>query len=118
VNYPYWAAIALLMLGLFTMIAHRNLLKKAVGMTIFQTAIILLFLVMSVKRDADLPIVPAGPIEAAGYVNPLPHALMLTAIVVMVATSGVAFALAIRIHRRYGSLEEDVVAERAAGGAG
>ena len=113
-NYPYWAAIGLLMLGLYVMIGHRNLLKKLVGMTIFQTAVILFFLVMSIKRDATLPIVPPGVIDPRAYMNPLPHALMLTAIVVMVATSGVAFAIAIRLYRAYGSLEEDVIAERAA----
>jgi multicomponent Na+:H+ antiporter subunit C len=114
VSYPYWVAIGLLMLGLYTMIAHRNLLKKAVGMTVFQTAIILFFLLMSVKRDATLPIVPAGAVAPADFMNPLPHALMLTAIVVMVATSGVALAILIRLYAVYGSLEEDVVAGRVA----
>lgn len=109
-NYPYWVALALLMLGLYTMIAHRNLLKKAVGMTIFQTAIILFFLLLAVKREGSLPIVAAGAVEPAGFMNPLPHALMLTAIVVMVATSGVAMAILIRLYARYGSLEEDVIA--------
>ena len=113
-NYPYWVAIALLMLGLYTMIAHRNLMKKVVGMTIFQTAIILFFLVMSIKRGATLPIVSAGAVRAQDFMNPLPHALMLTAIVVMVATSGVAFAILVRFHARYGTLEEDVLAERMA----
>ncbi len=113
-NYPYWVAIALLMLGLYTMIAHRNLMKKVVGMTIFQTAIILFFLVTSIKRGATLPIVSAGAVRAQDFMNPLPHALMLTAIVVMVATSGVAFAILVRLHARYGTLEEDVLAERMA----
>lgn len=110
-KYPYVAAVALLMLGLYTMIAHRNLLKKLVGMTIFQTAIILFFLLTSVKREATLPILEtAGPAVAATFMNPLPHALMLTAIVVMVATSGVALAILVRLYARYGSLEEDVIA--------
>ena len=113
-NYPYWVAIALLMLGLYTMIAHRNLMKKVVGMTIFQTAIILFFLVTSTKRGATLPIVYPGAGRAEDFMNPLPHALMLTAIVVMVATSGVAFAILIRLHARYGTLEEDVLADRMA----
>ena len=113
-NYPYWVAIALLMLGLYTMIAHRNLMKKVVGMTIFQTAIILFFLVLSIKRGATLPVVPPGAVRAEDFMNPLPHALMLTAIVVMVATSGVAFAILIRLYARYGTLEEDALAERMA----
>ena len=113
-NYPYWVAIALLMLGLYTMIGHRNLMKKVVGMSIFQTAIILFFLVLSIKRGASVPIVPPGAIDPRDFVNPLPHALMLTAIVVMVATSGVALAILIRLHTRYGTLEEDALAERIA----
>jgi multicomponent Na+:H+ antiporter subunit C len=113
-NAPYWLAIGLMMLGLYTMMAHRNLMKKAIGMTIFQTAIILFFLLMSVKGRATLPIVPPGPVDAAAFMNPLPHALMLTAIVVMVATSGVALAILIRLHDRYDSLEEDVIAAQVA----
>jgi multicomponent Na+:H+ antiporter subunit C len=114
VNYPYWVAVALLMLGLYTMIAHRNLMKKVIGMTIFQTAIILFFLVLATKRDAALPIVPPGAVDPRAFMNPLPHALMLTAIVVMIATTGVALAILIRLHTLYGTLEEDVLAERTA----
>jgi multicomponent Na+:H+ antiporter subunit C len=109
VNYPYWVAIGLLMVGLYTMIAQRNLVKKLIGMTIFQTAIILFFLLLSVKRHATLPIVVAGLAEPARYMNPLPHVLMLTAIVVAVATSGMALAIVVRLHAHYGSVEEDVV---------
>jgi multicomponent Na+:H+ antiporter subunit C len=105
-------AVALLMIGLYTMIAHRNLLKKLVGMTIFQTAIMLFFLLTSVKRNGTLPIVPRGAPDPSPYMNPLPHALILTAIVVMVATTGVALAMLIRLYAAYGSLEEDVIAER------
>jgi multicomponent Na+:H+ antiporter subunit C len=114
VNWPYIAAVVLLMVGLYTMIAHRNLLKKLVGMTIFQTAIMLFFLLTSAKRHGTLPIVPAGPVDPTPYMNPLPHALMLTAIVVMVATTGVALAILIRLYAAYGSLEEDVIAARVA----
>jgi multicomponent Na+:H+ antiporter subunit C len=102
-------------LGLHTMMAHRNLLKKTVGMTIFQTAIILFFLVISIKHGATLPIVRAGVSDPAAYMNPLPHALMLTAIVVMVATSGVALAILVRLYARYGTLEEDAIAQQIAG---
>jgi multicomponent Na+:H+ antiporter subunit C len=115
-NYPYWVAVGLLMTGLYTMIAHRNLMKKLVGMTIFQTAIILFFLLTSVKRGGDLPIVGGGTIDPRAFMNPLPHALMLTAIVVMVATTGVALAILIRLHAAYGSLEEDTIAARIGAG--
>lgn len=111
-NYPYWVAVALLMLGLYVMVAQGNLLKKLVGMNIFQTAIILFFLLLSVKRHATLPIVPETVGDVQGFMNPLPHALMLTAIVVMVATTGVALAILVRLHTAYGSLEERVIAER------
>jgi multicomponent Na+:H+ antiporter subunit C len=110
VSYPYWVAVGLLMLGLYTMIAQRNLVKKLVGMTIFQTAIILFFLLLSVKRDGTLPVVLPGPVDPARYMNPLPHVLMLTAIVVAVATSGMALAIVVRLYARYGSVEEDVIA--------
>ena len=110
-NYAYWVAIGLLMVGLYTMVAQRNLVKKLIGMTIFQTAIILFFLLLSVKRGATLPIVEPGLLDPARYMNPLPHVLMLTAIVVAVATSGMALAIVVRLHARYGSVEEDVIAE-------
>jgi multicomponent Na+:H+ antiporter subunit C len=115
-GWPYWVAVGLLMLGLFTATAHRNLLKKLVGTAIFQTAIILYFLLTSVKRDGTLPIVEAGRAGAAAYMNPLPHALMLTAIVVAVATTGVAVAILLRLHAAYGTLEEDEVLARARAG--
>jgi len=110
----YLVAFGLLALGIFALIAHGNLMKKVIGLTIFQTAVILFFVATSAKWRATLPIVPeagaAGP--AAGYMNPLPHALMLTAIVVMVATLGVALALLVQLHRRYGSFEEDDLLDR------
>jgi multicomponent Na+:H+ antiporter subunit C len=111
VNYAYWVAIGLLMVGLYTMVAQRNLVKKLIGMTIFQTAIILFFLLLSVKRGATLPILEPGLLDPARYMNPLPHVLMLTAIVVAVATSGMALAIVVRLQARYGSVEEDVIAE-------
>jgi len=110
----YWVAIGLLMVGLYTMIAQRNLVKKLVGMTIFQTAIILFWLLLGIKRGATLPIIEPGVLDPARYMNPLPHVLMLTAIVVAVATSGMALAVVVRLYARYGSVEEDVVAARIA----
>jgi multicomponent Na+:H+ antiporter subunit C len=110
----YWVYIALMLIGFYVMITHGNLMKKVIGMNIFQTAIILFFLSSSAKREATLPIVPhaSGALVAEGYMNPLPHALMLTAIVVMVATLGVALAVLLRIYRTYRSFEEDVILDR------
>lgn len=111
----YWVAIALVAIGLYATIAHGNLLKKLVGLTIFQTAVILFFVAGSAKWGAGIPVVdPArGAPAPEQYMNPLPHALMLTAIVVMVATLGVGLALLVRLYRRYGSFEEDAILDRA-----
>jgi multicomponent Na+:H+ antiporter subunit C len=103
-----------MMIGFYAMIAKRNLVKKLVGMNIFQTAIILYFVsIASKKGGATIPIIQKaqGAINPAQYVNPLPHVLMLTAIVVMVSTFGVALALIIMIYRKYRTLEEDEILE-------
>jgi len=112
-KYNYWLYVVLMMIGLYAMIAKNNLIKKLVGMNIFQTAIILFYVSIGYKRDATLPIIEnvhgghSSVIHAIDYINPLPHVLMLTAIVVSVATFGVAMALAVRIYQRYQTLEED-----------
>ena len=117
-KYNYWIYIALMMIGLYAMIAKNNLVKKIVGMNILQTAIILFYVSIGAKRGSTIPIlehahgVAADVVRAADYVNPLPHVLMLTAIVVAVATLGVALALAKKVYDRYGTLEEDEILAR------
>lgn len=117
-KYNYWIYITLMMIGLYAIIAKNNLVKKIVGMNIFQTAIILFYVSIGAKRGATIPIIEhahvGGPgsshvINAARYINPLPHVLMLTAIVVAVATLGLALALAIKVYNRYQTLEEDEI---------
>jgi multicomponent Na+:H+ antiporter subunit C len=115
-KYNYWMYIILMMIGFYAMIAKKNLVKKVVGMNIFQTAIILFFIsTASKKGGATIPIIQHGHGEAADiihtaqYVNPLPHVLMLTAIVVMVSTFGVAIALLIMLYKKYNTLEEDEI---------
>lgn len=109
----YWMTIALMMVGLYAMIAKQNLVKKIIGMNILQTAVILFFITIGAKRDATIPIVTHDPhshgqvVLAVDYINPLPHVLMLTAIVVAVSTLGVALSLAIRIYHQYHSLDEN-----------
>ena len=104
---------ALLVIGLYGMVAKRNLLKKVIGMNIFQTAIFLFFIQGGAKPGATVPIWdPRIATGASSYINPLPHVLILTAIVVGVATTGVALALLITIFRHYGSLEEPTILER------
>ncbi|AJF05345.1 cation:proton antiporter subunit C [Geoalkalibacter subterraneus] len=116
-KYNYWIYVVLMMIGFYAMIGKNNLVKKLLGMNIFQTAIILFFVSTGVKRDAGVAIVDKYEVlkhgvDASTVVNPLPHVLMLTAIVVSVSVTGVALALLIRIHRRYGSLEEDEILEK------
>ena len=113
------AYVILMMIGFYAMTGKTNLVKKLVGLNIFQWSIILFIVSLSAKRDATIPIVLAGHdhvtgpvLDAADYVNPLPHVLMLTAIVVGVAITGVALALLLRIHRQYGTLEEDELRDR------
>jgi multicomponent Na+:H+ antiporter subunit C len=112
-KYNYWIYIVLMMIGFYAMIAKKNLIKKLVGMNIFQTAIILFFVSTASKKGATIPILQKGQdmIDPAQYMNPLPHVLMLTAIVVMVSTFGVALALAIIIYKKYHTLEEDEIIE-------
>ncbi len=112
--------IVLMMIGFYAMTGKSNLVKKLVGMNIFQWSIILFVVSLSAKRDASIPIVldghdggAAAPVlDAARYANPLPQVLMLTAIVVGVAITGVALALLLRIHRQFGTLEENELLER------
>ncbi len=116
-KYNYWIYIILMMIGFYAMIGKRNLVKKIIGMNIFQTAIILFFISTAAKKGGTLPIIEHAhghehAIQATAYINPLPHVLMLTAIVVMVSTLGVALAIAIVIYRRYNSIEEDEILEQ------
>jgi len=106
--------IILFLLGLTIMVTHHNLIKKLMGMYLVQTSIILFFVTIGAKFGSTIPILisTTGPIDPDRYANPLPHALVLTAIVVGVSTLGVSLGLAIAIYRRYGSLEEDEILKR------
>jgi len=117
-HYNYWTYIGLMMIGIYAMMAKKNLIKKIIGMNIFQSAIIFFYISTSVKKGGvTVPILKHAHGDGHGshlvdvieYANPLPHVLMLTAIVVMVATLGVALAVAIMIYRKYHTLEEDEI---------
>lgn len=115
-KYNYWIYIVLMMIGFYAMIVKTNLVKKIIGMNIFQTAIILFYISTGYKiGNATIPILTDAQahgheaIVVNGVINPLPHVLMLTAIVVMVATLGVALAIVIHIYRRYNTLNEDEI---------
>jgi multicomponent Na+:H+ antiporter subunit C len=148
-RFNYWIYVILMMIGLWGMISKNNLIKKLIGMSIFQTAIILFYVSIAVKSEtANIPILPhhghdfSPKVALAhadspyheedhddhnghhthvetpkvpdpdGYANPLPHVLMLTAIVVGVATLGLALAITQKIYREYGTLEEDELLEK------
>ncbi len=102
-HYPYWVSIVLMMLGFYIVIARGNLVKKLVGLNIFQTAVFLLYIAFGKIWGGTPPIIEEG---WTVYSNPLPHVLILTAIVVSVATTAVGLGLVVRIKRAYGSAEE------------
>jgi multicomponent Na+:H+ antiporter subunit C len=112
-RFPYWAVAILLVIGLYGMIGKRSLVKKIIGLNVFQSAIILFFIAGSLREGGTVPILMGlhGGTHAnpSDFVNPLPHVLMLTAIVVGVAITGVALAFLVRIYREYGSLDEAVL---------
>ena len=110
----YWFSTTLFLIGLYGMLAGPHLVRKLMAMNVMQVGVITFFIAMSAKSGATAPIaIEYGPpLVAEAYINPLPHAMMLTAIVVSVSTTGVALALLIRIHRRYGTLEESELLDR------
>jgi multicomponent Na+:H+ antiporter subunit C len=95
------------MLGPYGMIFGKNFMKKLMAMNIMQISVIIFFLAIGQKADATIPIEVAGLLGIESYINPLPHALMLTAIVVSLATTGVALAILTLIQSNYKTLEED-----------
>ena len=97
-------AVILMMLGFYSVIASPNLIKKLIGVAIFQTSVLLIYISAAYVSDARFPILKDGVEQ---YVNPLPHVLMLTAIVVGIATLSVGLALVVRIKEAYGSIDED-----------
>ncbi len=102
----YWAFIFLMMVGFYILISQGNLIKKLVGLNIFQTSVFILYISMGKVRGGTAPILTEGdPV----YSNPLPHVLILTAIVVGVATLALGLSLVVRIHETYGTVEEDEI---------
>jgi len=107
-KYNYWIYITLMMIGFYAMIAKENLIKKIIGMNIFQTAVFLFYISIAKVKGGTAPIEWH---HAHIYDNPLPHTLMLTGIVVSVSTTAVALAIIIKIYRAYGTIEEDKILE-------
>jgi len=104
--YNYWVVIVLMMAGLYILIARYNLVKKMIGLSVFQTSIFYLYITMGKVEGGTAAILIEDAPDVV-YSNPLPHVLILTAIVVGVATTAVALALTVRIHEAFGTIEED-----------
>jgi len=104
--FNYWVVIVLMMMGFYVVIAQHNLVKKIVGLNIFQVSVFLFYISMGKVEGGTAPILGDG-IEI--YSNPLPHVLILTAIVVGVATTALGLALTVRIHNAFGTIEEDEI---------
>jgi len=100
----YWIAMFLLVIGLYIVIARGNLVKKLIGLGIFQTSVYLIYISPGKILGGTAPIIAEG---FRTYSNPLPHVLILTAIVVGVATLALGLALVVRIHEAYGTIEEE-----------
>jgi len=106
--YNYWVAIALMMMGFYIVISNSNLIRKLIGLNIFQVSVFLLFISMGYLTDGTAPIYSEAYTE---YSAPLPHVLILTAIVVGIATTALGLALTIRIYQAYGSIDENEINE-------
>ena len=104
--YNYWIVVFLMMTGFYIVIAHGNLVKKIVGLNIFQASVFILYITFGKVQGGTAPIIADG---ITIYSNPLPHVLILTAIVVGVATTALGLALVVRINEAYGTIEEDEI---------
>lgn len=106
----YWVIIVLMMIGLYIVIARDNLVKKVMGLVIFQVSVIMFYVSIAKVQGGTAPIIPEGAHDVV-YSNPLPHVLMLTAIVVGISTTALALALVVRIQEAYGTVEDDELTE-------
>ncbi len=105
-NYSYAVVVSLIILGLYVVMANSNLVKKILGLNIFQSAVFVFYISLGKVDGGSAPIYSDA---VALYSNPLPHVLILTAIVVGVATTALGLALVVRLHRAYGTIEEDEI---------
>ena len=101
-HFNYWIVVVLMMIGFYALIARGNLIKKIVGLNIFQASVFLLYISLGKVTGGSAPIIAEG---VTIYSNPLPHVLILTAIVVGIATTALGLALVVRIHESYGTIE-------------
>ena len=105
-TFNYWIVVILMMIGLYIVIAHSNLVKKMIGINIFQTSIFILFISMGKITGGTAPILTD---TEQIYSSPLPHVLILTAIVVGISTTALGLAIVIRIYNAFGTVEDDEI---------
>ena len=105
-SFNYWIVVILMMIGFYIIIANNNLIKKIIGINIFQTSIFIMFISMGKIIDGTAPIL--NNLNTL-YSSPLPHVLILTAIVVGISTTALALAIIIRIHAAFGTIEDDEI---------
>lgn len=108
--YNYWVFAILLMIGLYTVIAKGNLIKKLIGLYLFQSAVFLLYITMDKVDGGTAPIIQEGVADQI-FSNPIPQVLILTAIVVGISTTALGLAIVVRIKEAYGTVEEHKVQE-------
>ena len=108
--FNYWVFAILLMIGFYAVIAKVNLIKKLIGLSLFQSAVFLLYITMGRVEGGTAPIYQSEAI-AGLYANPLPQVLILTAIVVRISTLALGLGIVVRIREEYGSIEENEIAE-------
>lgn len=108
--FNYWVFAILLMIGFYAIVAKPNLIKKLIGLTLFQAAVFLLYITMGRIEGGTAPIFSKAA-DTAIYSNPLPQVLILTAIVVGISTTALGLGIVVRIREEYGSIEEDRIAE-------
>lgn len=106
--FNYWIVVVLMMIGFYTMISRGNLVKKLVGLGIFQTSVMIMYISMGKILGGTAPVLLEGRDDVV-YTNPIPSVLILTAIVVGVATLAVGLALVVRIKEAFGTVEEDEI---------
>ncbi len=107
--YNYWIVVVLMMIGFFIIVARGNLIKKIIGLNIFQTSVFIFYISLAKVDGGTAPILIE---DVTLYANPLPHVLILTAIVVGVAMTALALALVVRINEAYGTIDEDEIQVR------
>ena len=105
-QYNFWVVIMLMMIGFYIVITNGNLIKKLIGLNIFQVSVFIMYISMGFLDHGTAPIYSE---QYSAYASPLPHVLILTAIVVGISTTALGLAMAIRIHKAYGTLEEEQI---------